>query len=268
VPRAWAHVWLAGAHREGPDRIPVDWRDRWAAESSRYGDPSLPETLDDAPNAGLPLDASQAAAERRSTEIAEVARHLAIPCLIREAVDRGWWSPLAVREASPAPPPIESDGSPTIVDRPDRAMLDRLEFAPRLVAGLDPSSLRAIVNPALVDLTVAVSAADVVGLVASVPPASAADGDRRSILAIGVTPDYRRRGLATELLARHVASFDPGTAWSATVTAAERDPIEPLDRAVRATIARRLLERAGLEVRRASGDIGRADPLDLDALMG
>ena len=155
----------------------------------------------------------------------------------------------------------------TIVDRPDRAMLDRLEFAPRLVAALDPGSLREIVDPSRVDTTIAVDGARVVGLVAS---ATAAEGapTLRSILAMGVTPEARRGGLATELLTRHLASFEPATAWSAIVTGAERDPVEPLDRTLRATVARRLLERTGFHVQPAGGSLGRADPEAIEATRG
>jgi acetoin utilization protein AcuC len=275
VPRAWAHVWLAGAHREAPGRLPDAWRERWAGESARFGDPSLPETLDDAPNAGLPMRPSQAAAEARSLETAELARQLAVPRLIREAVDRGWWSPVKGSEPgrldSPgggAPvPDAAPDAAPTIVDRPDRATLDRLEFAPRLVAALDPTSLRAILDPTWLDLTIAVRGSLVVGLVASATSVEEAN-KRRSILAVGVAPQARRRGLATQLLARHVASFEHGTAWSATVTGAERDPVEPLDRNLRAGIARRLLERTGFDVQAAGGQLGRADPEATEATRG
>jgi len=271
VPRAWAHVWLAGAHREAPGRLPDAWRERWAGESARFGDPSLPETLDDAPNAGLPMRSSQAAAEARSLETAELARRLAVPRLIREAVDRGWWSPVKGSEpgrtGSSRGGAAAPDAASTIVDRPDRAMLDRLEFAPRLVAALDPGSLREILDPSRVDVTIAVEGTRVVGLVAS---ATAAEGapTPRSILAVGVAPEARRRGLATELLTRHVASFEHGTAWSATVTGAERDTVEPLDRTLRAGIARRLLERIGFDVQAAGGPLGRADPDALEAFRG
>lgn len=268
VPRAWAHVWLAGAHREAPDRLPVAWRERWAGESARFGDPSLPDTLDDAPNAGLPMSPSQAAAEARSLETAELARMLAVPRLIRDAVDRGWWSPLD-RAAHGAADSSRGGGTgSTIVDRPDRPTLERLEFAPRLVAGLDPASLRAILDPSRLGLTIAVDGTRVVGLVASA--AATADwageaGAPRSILAVSVAPAARRLGLARELLARHVASYEPATAWSATVTGAERDPVEPLDRTLRASIARRLLEQTGFEVQPAGGPLGRADPDALQA---
>ena len=264
VPRAWAHVWLAGAHREAPDRLPMAWRERWATESARYGDPSPPEALDDAPNAGLPMSPSQAEAEDRSLQTAEVARRLAVPRLIREAVDGGWWSPLDGPAPVAAGASRGGDAGATIVDLPDRSTLDRLEFAPRLVAGLDPASLRAILDPSRLDVTIAVVGSRVVGLVASMAATTDA-GSPRSILAIGVAPGARRRGLATQLLSRHLASFDPATAWSATVTGAERDPVEPLDRNLRATIARRLFERSGFTVRPAGGQIGRADPAAIEA---
>jgi acetoin utilization protein AcuC len=272
VPRAWAHVWLAGAHREPPDRLPDAWRERWAAESARYGDPSLPETLDDAPNAGIAAGGSQAAAEARSSEMAELARRLAVPRLIREAVDGGWWSPLdrLAGDAAEAPAaPGGSRGGVTIVDRPDGATLDRLTFAPRLVAALDSGSLRTIVARGRLDLTLAVDGSLVVALVASAELASARASDEsplRTILAVGVTPQARRGGLATELLERHLASSEPQTAWVATITGAERDPVDPLDRSIRAGIARRLLERNGFDVRAADGPIGRADPLALEAV--
>jgi ribosomal protein S18 acetylase RimI-like enzyme len=271
VPRAWAHVWLAGAHREAPNRLPVAWRERWAGESVRYGDPSLPETLDDAPNAGRPMSPSQAAAEARSLETAAVARQLAVPRLIREAVDRGWWSPLDPAAARASGKTRSAAANATIVDRPDRATLDRLEFGPRLVAALDPESLRAILDPSRVGLTIAVAETRVVGLVASAATGGERAGEAgppRSLLAVGVAPEARRRGLATELLARHVASFDPVTPWSATVTGAERDPVEPLDRTVRASIARRLLERTGFDVQPAGGPLGAADPDALQATRG
>jgi acetoin utilization protein AcuC len=263
VPRAWAHVWLAAAHREGPDRLPPAWRERWAAESGRYGDPSLPETLDDAANAGLVMSPSQAAAEARSLETAELARRLAVPRLICEAVDRGWWSPIDGPAPVAASPSGAGGSGSAIVDRPDRATLDRLAFSPRLVAGLDSASLRAIIDSSRLDLTIAVDGAQVVGVIASAPTQEA--GTQRSILAVGVAPESRRHGLATELLARHLGSFDPATAWSATVTGAERDPVEPLDRSLRATIARRILERNGFDVQPAAGPLGRADRAAFDA---
>jgi hypothetical protein len=53
--------------------------------------------------------------------------------------------------------------------------------------------------------------------------------------------------------------------WEAAVTVGERDPVEPLDRAIRGAIARRLLEGAGFRVERAGGLVEAADP---GALVG
>ena len=89
VPRAWSHVWLAGAHREAPASIPDPWLERWTAEAARYGDRSLPQSLDDPPNAGLPETPSQAAAEARSLAVASQVREAVLPLLTRTATGRG-----------------------------------------------------------------------------------------------------------------------------------------------------------------------------------
>ena len=81
VPRAWAHVWLAGAHREPPSSLPEAWRERWAGEAARYGDRELPETVDDAPNAGQPVSPTQATAEERSIAVAQGVREAVLPLL-------------------------------------------------------------------------------------------------------------------------------------------------------------------------------------------
>ena len=250
VPRAWANVWLAGAHRDVPDRLPAEWRDRWADEAARYGDRSLPEAFDDPTNAGLPFDAEQRDAETRSLATAALSREVSVPRLIREAVDRGWWSPLgtplAAREDSPTSG--STVGRPEILDSVDRQTLDRLTLAPRLVANLDPALLRDMLVSQALSLTIAVDGATAVGLVVSAldDPAAADPAAGRSVLAVGVAPAWRRQALATRMLAAHVETFgQAGTPWSATVTLAERDPVEPLDRALRSTIAARLYERAG-----------------------
>ncbi len=95
VPRSWSLVWLAGAHREVPSATPVEWRERWAAEGARYGQAPLPATFEDAPNAGIEMDASQAMAEARGLETVGIVRRLVVPRLLQVARDRGWWDPLA-----------------------------------------------------------------------------------------------------------------------------------------------------------------------------
>jgi len=262
VPRAWAHVWLAGAHRAAPDRLPAEWRARWADEAARYGDSSLPETLDDPPNAGLPFDAEQRQAEERSLETAELAREVSVPRLIREAVARGWWSPIgpplaAARTASSG----STVGRPEILDIVDRETLDRLTLAPRLVANLDPGLLRDVLASPAIGLTMAVDGARAVGLVVSALDDPTAPAAARSVLAIGVAPPWRRQGLATRMLAAHVHAFGrAGTAWAATVTLAERDAVEPLDRSLRGAIAARIYERAGFVSEAPGGSLQAVDP--------
>jgi hypothetical protein len=259
VPRAWALTWLAAAHREVPSRLPAEWRDRWAAEAARYGDRSLPESFTDPPNAGQPKSASQAAAEETSLATAALVRDVSVPRLIREAVDRGWWSPLGLA-ASEAAAVGALGESPRILERADPATLERLRIAPRVVAGLDGASLRAILLEAALDLTVAIDGDTLVGLVASAVDDPGRPAAGRSLLAVGVTPPARRGGLATAMLRAHVDLFGRGAPMRAVVTLAERDPVEPLDRATRATIARRLLEGAGFTVAPATGPLVRADP--------
>jgi acetoin utilization protein AcuC len=263
VPRAWAHVWLAGAHREVPDRLPREWRARWANEAARFGDRALPETFDDPPNAGLPFDADQRDAEARSLVMAELARQLSVPRLMREAVDRGWWSPVgpALGEVEDAATSGSALGRPEILDVVDRETLDRLTLAPRLVANLDTGLLRdLLVSPAL-SITMAVDGATSVGLVVSALDDPAVPDSPRSILAIGVAPAARRQGLATRMLAAHVEEFGrAGTSWAATVSLAERDPVEPLDRALRSAIADRIFERAGFAPEAPDRSFQAVDP--------
>ena len=43
VPRSWALVWLAQAHRDIPDTTPPRWRARWAADAEAFGQAPPPE---------------------------------------------------------------------------------------------------------------------------------------------------------------------------------------------------------------------------------
>ena len=263
VPRAWAHVWLAGAHREAPDRLPAEWRSRWADEAARFGDSSLPETLDDPPNVGLPFDPDQRDAEARSLATAKLARIVSVPRLIREAVDRGWWSPigplLAADDGGAARD--STGGRPEILAVVDLDTLDRLTLAPRLLANLDGLLLRDVLSSSALNLTMAVDGATAVGLVVSALDDPAEPSAPRSVLAIGVAPPWRRQGLATRMLAAHVDAFDgAGVPWAATVTLAERDPVEPLDRALRGAIAARIYERAGFVPETPDRSLGAVDP--------
>ena len=73
VPRTWALVWLAGAHREPPPETPPAWRERWATEAERYGQAPLPERFEDEPNAGRPFGPADAVLDRRAAEAADAA---------------------------------------------------------------------------------------------------------------------------------------------------------------------------------------------------
>ena len=259
VPRTWALTWLAGAHREVPETTPPAWRDRWAAEAARYGQAPLPERFDDEPNAGLEFDAMQAAAEERAVAVAALVRRVLVPRLVQVGRDRGWFDPLEVAPSamSGSPPAI---GTPRILADVDvdAATWTRLSLAPWVVAPADPQRAHAIVLAGLADgarVTVAVVGSAVVGL--AISQGDASGGAPEELLALGVAPGHRREGLAGALLAAHASSQHASTA---VVTVAERDVVEPTDRAERAAIARRLLMRAGYRVEAAPGLIRSVDP--------
>jgi acetoin utilization protein AcuC len=261
VPRSWSLVWLAGAHREVPAATPIEWRERWATEGARYGQAPLPATFEDAPNAGLELDASQAVAEARSLETVGVVRRLVVPRLLQVARDRGWWDPLAAGSelGSRGTAPTTGAGRPAIIHA-DASTWERLTLAPRVIAPADPLAGHALIGAAIGDgasVTAAVDGTLVVGLAVAGP---ADDHGRREILALGVAPSFRQSGLAAALLEDCVTAGRPGdTEYTADITLAERDPVEPLDRNLRADIARRLLERAGFAISPADADVRGAD---------
>jgi GNAT superfamily N-acetyltransferase len=255
VPRTWSLVWLAGAHRDSPTSTPSEWRNRWAAEASRYDQAPLPDTFDDEPNAGLPLDELQEAAERHSTKTAEAVAAVAVPGLIRHASRRGWWTPSEVE--APGVVTTAATGTPSIVVL-SAEVLDRSTIAPRVVAPTDPNAVHRLLAAALADSAIvvaAISSNEIVGL------AVAHDGE---VIALGVAPPHRRQRLGTRLL-EALGSATTGP-LSAVVTLAERDPVEPLDRGLRAQIAHKLFERAGFDVRDAQGDVGRLDPDGIEAI--
>jgi acetoin utilization protein AcuC len=268
VPRTWSLVWLAGAHREVPAATPVEWRERWATEAARYGQAPLPATFEDAPNAGFEVDASQAVAEVRSLETVGVVRRLVVPRLLQVARDRGWWDPLTSgsegSSGAAAPPP--GVGRPAIIDA-DASRWERLTLAPRVVAPADPIAGHALILAAIRDgasVSATVEGTLVVGLAIAGPIDEYAG---RELLALGVAPAFRQRGLGGALLEACVTSGRPGDVeYTADVSLAERDPVEPLDRAIRVDIARRLLERAGFEIGQVDGDLRRADPGALSAV--
>ena len=264
VPRTWALTWLAGAHREVPRATPEAWRARWADEAAGYGQAPLPERFDDEPNAGIPHDLTQEASEQRALALAAIHRSVVLPRLLQVAIEEGWWSPLASAEAQPVSA-ADATGEPTIMPTVDAETWSRLTLLPRVIAPADPVLGHRLVAAALRDggsaiVSAAVAGSDVVGLAVSAP-ADPTDGTRE-LLALGVAPDHRRRGIATALLKVHALSGS-----FAVVTLAERDPIDPLPRQVRAAIARRLLGGAGLEISGADDAVRSIDPSAVRAQM-
>jgi acetoin utilization protein AcuC len=266
VPRAWAHVWLAGAHREFPAETPVAWRERWVDEAGRYGQAPMPSTFGDPPDLAEP-DPRSAEADAASTTLATAISTTVTPGLLLEAQQRGWWDPF--QEVREQPTPDEMGGDPTIIESLTPEALGRLALAPRTIPPADPSVGRQILAAALADrrlrpsIVAAVDSATVVGVAMATPRS---DGHPPGLVALGVAPSYRRRGLGRRLLSTLVERA--GGELHAVVTVAERDPVEPLDRALRVDIARRLFESAGFEVHEAGGPIGRIDPLALEARRG
>jgi acetoin utilization protein AcuC len=267
VPRSWSLVWLAGAHREVPDVLPEAWRERWAGEASRYGQAPLPLSFTDPPNAGSPIDVAQEAAETRSSATADLVRRLVVPRLLREARDRGWSDPRgALTSAVRADTPTAAGGSmtggaPTILAMIDAATWARLTLAAGAIAPADPSLAHALVAAGLLDglrATVAVQGTTVVGAALSYHPDGATRAD---LLALGIAPAWRRQGLAGRVLGAHIDGMGNGDVdLNSEVTVAERDPRDPLDGALRRSIARRLLERAGFRISPAEAAVREADP--------
>jgi ribosomal protein S18 acetylase RimI-like enzyme len=254
VPRTWALTWLAGAHREVPETTPPAWRERWATEAARYGQAPLPERFDDEPNAGLAVDTAQPAAEERAIAVAALVRRVLVPRLLQVGHDRGWWDPLAPASAA-MPGAARAIGTPTILPDVDTGTWARLTLAPGVIAPADPQGAHALVLAGLGDgarVAAAVVGSTVVGLAIS-----RVDDATEELLALGVGPGHRRQGLAGRVLEAHASRE---RASLAQVTLAERDVLEPLDRADRATIARRLLMRAGYRVESAAAPVRSIDP--------
>jgi GNAT superfamily N-acetyltransferase len=265
VPRTWSLVWLAGAHRDPPDGVPAAWRARWAAEAERHGQAPLPERFNDDPNAGRAIDPAQEAAEATSRGTIEIVSRLVLPAIIRVGLEGRWFDPLV--PAGEGLPPVAPVIEPTVVDTLDRAMLDRLAIAPWTLPIANPAAARNALA-GLLDAGGSIAAAvagDVVVGVAAVAPAEAA-APADELLALGVAPAFRRAGLAAALLAAIVARQPEGHALRAVVAVGERDARAPLDRGVRASVARRLLTGAGFRVRPAAGPLGRYDPEAIEAV--
>ena len=76
VPRSWALVWLAQAHRAVPESTPAEWRERWSAAAEAFGQSPMPSELIDAPGS---VDQDEPAMVARNLEAAERSLDLARP---------------------------------------------------------------------------------------------------------------------------------------------------------------------------------------------
>lgn len=276
VPRTWALTWLAGAHREPDEETPISWRVAWTEEADRFGTPGMPATFLDAPNAGQPVGRQQEASNAASLETLARVRRVALPALVRVAEDRGWWSPALSRAghevlpgtaavADAAAPGRDAAASPQLLDL-DAAALDRLRLAARTVSPFDPGDAIALLRAAAsggARIAAAVAGDVIVGLAVAAP---AVDGTER-LLAVGVAPGFRRRGLGGALLRRLADGRASGTAMLAAVNVAERDVVEPEDVAARIAVASALLGGAGFQLVPVSPDVRRDDPWAIEARL-
>ncbi len=269
VPRSWSLVWLAGAHREAPDETPRAWRERWAGEAAQYHQAPLPDTFQDPPNAGIPMSADQQSADAASSSTTSLVRQIVLPRLLRAAIEERWWLPMG-----PAPDTAGIGGGapdldPTIVSNVTAEQLERLELAARVIAPADPAAARSLLVAAARDgarIMGAISGSAMVG-VAVLWPARPHPSDvipAWELLALGVAPAFRRRGLGTALLAAAVDAVagDPVVAGSGV---AERDVVDPLPVETRTAIARSLFGGSGFSVRAADGAVGQTDAAALVA---
>ena len=272
VPRTWALTWLAGAHREVPDGLPADWRERWAGEAARFGQAPLPERFTDLPNAGAPIPAGAARVDAQVAAVAGLVRRVLVPRLVREATDRGWWDggmgggPPSPSRAAPSATTTIEPSAPLILSAVDAATWARLRLASRVISPFDPGAAHAIVLAAIRDgatVAAAVSGDRVIGVAIAGPPGPPGPSrGETALLALGVAPASRRVGLASRLLAALPSDIE----HHAEITLAERDVVEPLDRRHRASIADRLLRRVGYEVQTVDSGVGAIDPLAMRAV--
>jgi len=266
VPRVWALTWLAGAHRDAPRKLPESWRERWERDAARWESAPLPDGFEDEPAvvSALPASPNVAPANARTVEL---VRTLVVPALIRMAEAKGWWRPDVERSGSIG----RMDGGPlgtppamdaTIVAPLTAEAIGRLRLAPQVLAPSKPAEARALLAAAVRDSAVAagvVAGEWLVGVALAAP--TPIDGVFQ-LVALGVAPGWRRRGLGSALLAALLAGealVGAASGLFALVTAAERDPVDPLPIAVRRDIAERLFRRAGMDPLAAPPAVAAAD---------
>jgi acetoin utilization protein AcuC len=265
VPRVWALTWLAAAHLEVPRLLPEGWRHRWEAEAAGRGEGPLPRTFED--DAGVVADgAVDSAAANAARVTVELVRALTVPALLRAAEERGWWRGNGPTVAADRGSPELGDparSSPTVAIL-SAETLDRLQLAPRTIAPARAEEATAILRAALRDGAVAAGAVAgdrLLGVALAAPETGrAAD----SLVALGVAPQWRSRGLGVALL-RALAEDQAGRGRGLTAlhTTAERDVYDPLPREVRRGVAERLFAAAGFQSRPVPPAIAAADPAAL-----
>jgi acetoin utilization protein AcuC len=274
VPRAWALTWLAAAHREAPRLLPEEWRERWSGEAARWGDEPLPLGFEDGPNLRLDLAVNAAGwagapAAEKAARTVRLVRTLTVPVLLRVAEERGWWkadgsaaSPDRVGADASMAAPAPADGRETakVVGPLTLEMLDRLRLRPRTIAPTDTGQGMAILRRALAEGGVATSAVSgewLVGVALAVPTTFEGVDE---LAAMGVAPEWRRRGLARAMMAALAEQEDRrGRAVVALHTVAERDPFDPLSREVRRSVAERLFRSAGFRTIASPPPLAAAD---------
>jgi len=266
VPRAWALTWLAGAHRDVPDRLPGKWLRRWEDDAARWDGGPMPDGFEDGP--GFPGTSSIGLpAGEQARRTVELVRTVLVPALLGVAGSRGWWrfdaaaSPAAIGAAPAAEAPPAGRQTPTLVAPLAPAALDGLILAPRVIPPADPVVAAEILRAALTDgaaAAAAVSGEWIVGVALAAPtPVQGVD----RLVALGVAPEWRGRGLATAMLRALVdEETSRGRALAALHTAAERDPMDPLPRAVRRGVAEALARSAGMAIAPAPARISAVDP--------
>jgi GNAT superfamily N-acetyltransferase len=128
------------------------------------------------------------------------------------------------------------------------AMMERLKLAPRVVAPADTLEAHALLTAALREgavATGAVSGESLVGVALAAPTSLDAV---YQLAALGVAPEWRRRDLAAAMMAALMATPAlRGCTLVALLTAAERDPVDPLPGILRREVAERLFHSAGME---------------------
>ena len=266
VPRAWALTWLAAAHREAPLLLPEDWRARWAGDAARWGDSPLPVGFED--DAGLAGRSGRSVPllPRRDERTVLLVRTVLVPALLRVAEREGWWrfdgeGRSASTSAAPAAeaPPAVAGAAPTIVALTSQ-LLDRVTLAARTIAPADARDGLALLRAAVRGGAIATGAVIgewLVGVALAAP--SSPDGEDE-LVALGVAPEWRRRGVATALLRALVTEQDRrGRALGVLHTAADRDPFEPLPRELRRDVATRLLRSCGFSMQPTPSDVAAAD---------